>query len=377
MKKFSLTFNKIFFASFIVLWISAAVFNVVKPGDDFSENENRWLAKFPKFSAGDLIEGKFMSGVENYVNDRFIARDYWISMQSVLEYMSGKRESNGVYICSDTLIGSIDGPNHEYVAENIKAINNFIKVTGLPAELMIIPSASEVQSYKLPRFASPWNQSAEIQMIYSNIENAVCIPISDVLKAHKYEYIFYRTDHHWTTWGAYLAYKAYCEAVQLTPAEYRVNRVSDTFNGTLYSTSGVRFIKSDSIDAYKYSGKARCDISNGVTVTSYDSIYFSEFLAKKDKYAYFLGQNQPAVTVYGSGDGGKLLVFKDSYAHCMAPMLLENYSQVTLIDLRYVNKRFDSYFDINEFDRVLFLFSIDSFVNFNDITRLNLAGTAE
>lgn len=377
MKKFSLTFNKIFFASFIVLWIAAAVYNVVKPNADFSENENRWLAKFPKFSVNDMFEGKFMNGVENYVNDRFIARDYWISMQSVLEYMSGKRESNGVYICSDALIGSIDGPNREYVAGNIKAINNFIKVTGLPAELMIIPSASEVQSYKLPRFASPWNQSAEIEMIYSNIENAVSIPISDVLKAHKYEYIFYRTDHHWTTWGAYLAYKAYCEAVQLTPAEYRTNRVSDNFNGTLYSTSGVRFIKSDSIDAYSYSGTARCDISNGVSVTSYDSIYFSEFLAKKDKYAYFLGQNQPAVTVYGSGDGGKLLVFKDSYAHCMAPMLLENYSQVTLIDLRYVNKKFDSYFDINEFDRVLFLYSIDSFVNYNDITRLNLAGTAE
>lgn len=375
MKKSTLTFNKIFFAAFILLWLAAAVYNAVKPSADFSENENRWLSKFPKYSTGDLLEGKFMGGVENYVNDRFILRDYWISMQSVLEYAAGKRESNGVFICSDALIGSIDEPNYEYVAENIKAVNNFIKVTGLPAELMIIPSASEVQSYRLPRFATTWNQSAEIEMIYSNIENAACIPITDVLKAHKYEYIYYRTDHHWTTWGAYLAYKAYCEAVQLTPAEYKANRVSDSFTGTLYSTSGVRFIKSDTIDAFVYSGKARCDISNGVTVTSYDSMYFTEFLAKKDKYAYFLGQNQPAVTVYGSGEGGKLLVFKDSYAHCMAPMLLENYSQVTLVDLRYVNKTFDTYFDINEFDRVLFIYSIDSFVNYNDITRLNLAGT--
>ena len=77
-------------------------------------------------------------------------------------------------------------------------------------------------------------------------------------------------------------------------------------------------------------------------------MYFSEFLDKKDKYAYFLGQNQPAITVYGNSGGGKLLIFKDSYAHCMAPMLLEkNFSQVTLVDLRYVNRTFDHYFDIS------------------------------
>ncbi len=60
----------------------------------------------------------------------------------------------------------------------------------------------------------------------------------------------------------------------------------------------------------------------------------------------------------------------------MAPMLLENFSQVTLVDLRYVNRTFDHYFDISEYDRVLFLYSIDSFVNHSDITRLNLIGTA-
>ena len=376
MKKNKLTFNKIFFASFIFLWLATAAYNLVKPTSDFSENENRYLAKFPRYTTEDLLEGRFMLGVEDYINDRFVARDFWISMQSVLEYAMGKRESNGVYICSDALIGSIDEPNREYVAGNIKAINNFTKVTGLPAEIMIVPSAAEVQAYKLPRFASPWNQSAEIELIYSNIDDAVCVPVGEALKEHKYEYIYYRTDHHWTSWGAYIAYKAYCETAGITPVEYKANRVSDDFKGTLYSTSGVRFIKSDYIEAYVYSGPVRCDISNGVTARSYDSMYFSEFLDKKDKYAYFLGQNQPVITVYGNSGGGKLLIFKDSYAHCMAPMLLENFSQVTLVDLRYVNRTFDHYFDISEYDRVLFLYSIDSFVNHSDITRLNLIGTA-
>ena len=69
------------------------------------------------------------------------------------------------------------------------------------------------------------------------------MPVGEALKEHKYEYIYYRTDHHWTSWGAYIAYKAYCETAGITPVEYKANRVSDDFKGTLYSTSGVRFIK--------------------------------------------------------------------------------------------------------------------------------------
>jgi hypothetical protein len=370
--KTKLSFNKIFFFSFVVLWLAVAGYNLVKPNANFSENENRYFTEFPSYSFYSLTHGTFMNGVESYVNDRFTARDFWISAQSVLEYASGKRESNGVYICPDALIGKIAGPNDEYVAKNVDAINRFIKTAKLPATLMIVPSASDIQAYKLPIFASPWDQEAEINLIYSNIESADCISLADTLKSHKFEYIYYRTDHHWTTWGAYQAYKAYCGALGLTPAVYNANTVSSDFNGTLYSSSGVRFIKSDVINAYQYSGTASCEINDGNKVTDYNSFYFNDYLSKKDKYAYFLGQNQPIVTIKGSGSGGKLLVFKDSYAHCLAPMLLENYSQVTLVDLRYIKKTFSNYFNINDFDRVLFLYSIDSFVNYDDIGKLIL-----
>ena len=144
-----------------------------------------------------------------------------------------------------------------------------------------------MQAYKLPRFCLALNQSAEIELIYSNIDDAVCVPVGEALKEHKYEYIYYRTDHHWTSWGAYIAYKAYCETAGITPVEYKANRVSDDFKGTLYSTSGVRFIKSDYIEAYVYSGPVRCDISNGVTARSYDSMYFSEFLDKRTSMPTF------------------------------------------------------------------------------------------
>ena len=376
MKTNKLNYNIIFFASFILIWFAVTIYNFFKPVSDFSENENRYLAKFPKAEVSTILDGTYMNDIENYINDRFVARDFWISMQSVLQYASGKRENNGVYICSDksgtgALISKLNGPNDAYIDKNIAAINRFIDVTGLPATLMVVPSASSIQSYKLPPLASPWDEKAVIDRIYSDVK-AGCLSVYETLSAHKDEYIYYRTDHHWTTFGASLAYKAYCEYVGLKPAEFTATEVSKSFNGTLYSSSGVRFIKSDTINAYKYSGKATCIINDGTKQTERDSIYFDEFLDKKDKYAYFLGQNQPVITVTGEAGGGKLLIFKDSYAHCMAPMLLENYSEITLVDLRYINKSFDRYFNIGDYDRVLFLYSIDSFVNYDDIGRLTL-----
>lgn len=119
----------------------------------------------------------------------------------------------------------------------------------------------------------------------------------------------------------------------------------------------------------------RCDVYSGGEIKSYDSVYFDEYLDVKDKYAYFLGTNQPIVTIYRDIDSEdnsakKLLVFKDSYAHSMAPVLLENYSQVTLIDLRYFRQQLESVIDVADYDDVLFLYGIDSFVNADDIYML-------
>ncbi len=373
-----ITFNKIFFSVFILLWFAAVLINILTPFRSYSENENRYFSKIPEYSFDTLINGEFMNKVNDYVNDQFIARDNWISAQSMLEYFIGKRESNNVFICKDSLIGKIDGPNEEYIKDNIAGIYDFITATETPASLMIIPGASEILSHKLPSFARVWDQKEKIDEIYNSINFAKCISVYETLSDHKDEYIYYRTDHHWTTYGAYLAYTDYCNACGLSPAEYAADKISKSFNGTLYSSSGVRFINSDTIEAFIVGSDAYCDIFDGNNTQRYDSIYFPDYLNKKDKYAYFLGTNQPVVTVYGDNvNGPRLILFKDSYAHCMAPMLLEHYSQITLVDLRYINRQFDYYFDVNDYDEALFLYSIDTFGNQNDISKLSTYKNAD
>lgn len=370
MNKPNKKFNKIFFACFVIPWFVFAIINIAAPERTFSENENRTLSSFPILkSAKTLVEGDaYMKKVDTYINDQFVLRDTWISLQSTLEFLTGKRENNGVYIADNALISKLDGPNDEYIESNISAINTFNEKYNIKSSIILVPSASEIQSDRLPRFACPWEQKEVIDNIYGKIKNADCISVYDTLSSHKDEYIFYRTDHHWTTYGAYLAYVEYCNAKGITPADYKYDTVSRDFNGTLYSKSGVRFTESDTIEAYSLDFDTECSILSVGKKEEHSSVYFEEYLGKKDKYAYFLGTNQPVITVKGNIDKtDKLLIFKDSYAHCLTPMLLEHYGEITLVDLRYIKNPLDRYFDVSQYDSALFLYSTDTFVNYNDL----------
>jgi hypothetical protein len=227
--------------------------------------------------------------------------------------------------------------------------------------------------------APVWSQKDEINGIYEKIKTSEksgrvnCVSAYEILSEHKSDYIYYRTDHHWTTYGAYLAYTRYCAANGLDAAKYTADKISDSFNGTLYSKSGVRFMQSDSMEAFNCGYTVKCDVFDGTNTVSNDSMYFTEYLNKKDKYAYFLGPNEPIVTIKGnSGTGKNLLMFKDSYSHCFAPMLLEFYDEITLADLRYINQDLNNLIDFEQFDSVLFLYSVDTFANQNDIIKLKI-----
>lgn len=368
------TINKIFFAAFFVVWCVITVANGFKKPADFSENESRYLAEFPAFSWGKFVEGEFMRGVDNYFNDQFIGRDNWISAQSVAEYAIGKRESNGVYIGRNKLLPKVDLPDQTVIDANIKGINDFTARTGLVSYLMLVPSAGAVQPQNLPRFAKDWGEEKTIADIYARTKKVAGIDAAEILKQNTEKQLYYNTDHHWTQYGAYLAYTEFCAAAGTAPQPYTATVVSESFNGTLYSKSGVRFADSDTMERFETPYDGGCEVVDGDKTAHYNSFYFPEYLAKKDKYAYFLGTNKPLVTIYGTNNTGKsLLMFKDSYAHCFAPLLLSEYDKITLVDLRYVNGKLTNVVTPSDYDAVLHLYSVDTFVHQNSSRKLSQA----
>ncbi len=365
---------------FVVILLSLPIVTILMPKNDFSEVENRYLAKWPKFSIDNIIDRDYMNGIEDYVSDHFILRDGWVSMKSSIEYLTGKRENNGVFIGDDALIENIAKPNLKYVESNINGIIDFYNKTGKKSYIMLVPTALEIWQEKLPSFAEGWSQRDFIKDTVKKLEDVTSeIDVYKVLYEHSDEYIYYRTDHHWTSYGAYLAYREMASALylnQLSLNDFDIKTKTYDFNGTLYSKSSYRNTTPDRIDAYELTrGNTVTEVlvNNGAEEKSYSSIYFDEFLDKKDKYSYFLGTNEPIVTIKTNVvNGRKLLVFKDSFSHTYSQFLLADFEEIVLVDLRYLNIGVDKYIDIETFDTVMFLYNVDTFASTADIGKLSM-----
>ena len=372
------------FCAFLALLFAA---NALTPDQAMSENENRVLAQKPKITAGtfrlppltglfssdqggDFFTGKLMADYETYVIDQFVLRDAWVAAKAWSERLVGKGENNGVYFCDDsTLISRFDQPDATRLERNLANITRFMESVEVPVNFGLIPTQAKIWAHKLPAGA-PNADQAEVMAQAAQTVGDSFIDLTQALEGHADEAIFYRTDHHWTSLGAYYGYQGLSGALGYTPvplSDYTKTTVSTEFYGTVFSASGVRWVEPDQMDVYVP--------EEGITVVShtYDKagkpveepreLYVESFLEVKDKYSMFLGGNQSlGVVKTGNTDKPKLLLIRDSYADSLVPFLTPHYSEIHLIDLRYYKQSVSGYIQDNGIDQVLILYSVPNFV---------------
>ncbi len=354
-----------------VLTLSVAA-NALTPDQEFSQIENRALAQKPKLTADTLLSGSFMSDYETYVNDQFVLRDFWVAGKAYVERILGKKENNDVYFCADgALITRFDEPDADRVSRNLDKVNQFAAAVEVPVTLGLIPTQACVWSHKLPANAPNYDQKLVLDYVAEN----TALPTVDILStlmAHKDEAIFYRTDHHWTSLGAYYGYVALADALDYEPvplSQYQKTTVSGSFYGTVFSSSGVRWVAPDEMDTYVPEEGIRvssvtCDADWNPLVVEERQLYDESYLDKKDKYSMFLGGNQPlAVVETGNTDKPKLLIIRDSYTDSLVPFLTAHYSEIHLADLRYCKAPLSSYVTKAGIDQVLVLYSVPNFTS--------------
>lgn len=370
MSKRSNIIQMIVFLGFIALF---AVLFLVVPDREFSEQENRYLDSAPKFSFEALFEGKFTKKFEDYLTDQFVGRDEWISMKAASELALGKQANNGVYLCDeDTLIQRFEQPDPQRFEANTAAIEKLCNNVDVPVYLALIPGAADIWRDKLPKKAPNADQSALIGQVYSGT-TAAPVDIRSALEAHKDEYIYYRTDHHWTSLGAYYGYQALMESMELTPLPmdaFEQKTVSDAFFGTTYSKCGMHWVAPDSMEIFE------SDIP--VTITNYSdgtpaegSLYVMSFLEQKDKYSMFMGGNTPLVTIETqNADAPSLLIIRDSYTDSMVQFLIHHFSEIHIMDLRYNKNSVQNYVAENGIDQVLVMYSVSNFSTDVNVTQL-------
>ena len=366
-KKYSI-FLTALFCAFLGVAVTA---NALTPDREFSDIENRALAKRPALSWKTVRTGAFMSDYESYITDQFPARDGWTAAKAYLEKAVGKQENNGVYFCDDsTLITRFEEPDQKRLANNIGYVNTFADKAGVPVTFGLIPTQASVWADKLPQGAPNYDQKLVMQQAAQSVSPRF-VDLSAALTSHKDEPIFYRTDHHWTSLGAYYGYVGLAEALGYTPVpleQYTKTTVSTEFYGTVFSSSGVRWVKPDEMDTYVP--------EDGITVVShtYDSkgnpveeprqLYDKSYLSKKDKYSMFLGGQQSlGVVKTGNPDKPKLLLIRDSYSDSLVPFLTAHFSEIHLMDFRYCKLSPSQYIAENGINQALVLYSVPNFVS--------------
>ena len=358
------TYSRLVTALFAAFLGAGLVSGLALPAKSVSETENRSLAQWPRFSWQALREGSFTKDVETYLSDQFPLRDGWITLKSGMEYALGLREFHSVYLCGDTLISKVDEPEPAEVEKRLGYLQMLTQKTELPVYGAFIPTAAEVWRDKLPKGAKTCDQKEFLRQVREKT-TAEYVDMLAALQSHADEPIYYRTDHHWTSLGAYYGYCALAQAMGRQPVSldaFSPQTVTQDFQGTLYSTSGVHWLPADSIETYVPEG--------GITVTGYRDgqlapgiLYDKTYLEKKDKYSMFLGGNQPLCILENpQAPEGTVLVVRDSYCDALAPFLAQSFSKVYLVDLRYYRASVAELAEEYGADAIAVLYSVSNFL---------------
>lgn len=363
--------NKLITIIFCAILVTGIGASVLLPDKYYSENEKRTLKQLPAISANAVFSGKFGDEIEKYLADQFPARNGWVTLKTLSDRTLGKRESGGVYFAEDDyLIEAHKTLNNKQLTANISAakqLSNLLNEKGIKLRVMLVPTAADILSDKLPAFAPNADQSAIIE--YARKQGLNIVNVSSALREHSGEYIYYKTDHHWTSLGAYYAYAAWqsaCGRPYSTLSEWRTETLCNNFRGTTYSKVNYPFAPCDDIMAYYKTLYHEVDYNNGSYITN--SIYERKYLNGSDQYAVFLNSNQAETIIHGSGTG-RLLIIKDSYANTFAQFTADDFEETHLIDMRFFRGSVIKYSADHKITEALVLYNIPNFSNDSGITR--------
>ena len=364
--------NGMLIFAFVLIVLIFSIANLIHRDRDVSENENRKLAQRPKFSVSALTDGSYFSGVTAWYNDQFIGRDGWITMDLGGHKLLGRRESGDVYLGrKGYLLKKPVSMNDATVDAKTEAIRNFaVAYPDVHMYFTPAPSAATILTDKVPRNAPIPDQLDQIETIYTRLGTVTPLDITTTLQRHKDEYIYYKTDHHWTSLGARYAFEAIALNMDVSAvSDYDVHTVSTTFRGTQSSESGDRRSK-DTVQVYT---PKDVDVSYLVSIPAAQekraSMYVREALDTKDQYTVFFGGNYPLVEISTTANAGRcLLMFKDSYANCFIQFLTPYFDKIIMIDPRYYYDDLTSVITTQGVTDILFLYSADTFMEDTSLT---------
>ncbi len=385
--------NKLTVGAFLAVLAACIVFLLMPADTDSVTEENRTMTTIPPFTAENIFSGRLAQDTESAVGDNIGMRSYLKDLADKIQSLGGFVPETGEIIYTDTDIGTgttqkqtllladnaameVFIRSREQEEAYAEAVNHYARKLpeGIRLYSMLIPTRL---SFMKPMYRNLQDSQRDtIESIYEKLdENVTAVDAYSYLEAHSDEYIYFRTDHHWTQLGAYYGYRAFMDAEggeAVSKDSYEVNTISGVL-GYLYDRAPRSSLAEnpDAIEWYDINADSHISVimrNNDEELTSYNGVMYD---VRKANYNFFMGSDHPVVEMINENNpnGKTLVILRESYANVFAPWIIESYGRVILIDPRIYTRGFDKILERYNPDEALILNYIFT-ANFEDYCTL-------
>lgn len=333
------------------------------PQVTFSQMEKRYLAQAPELNIKTLASGDWSAQAEEYLSDHVVGRNFLVGIYAYLELLEGRQHLKDVWLEDGRLLEAPVTQDSRAISRNVTALEKLSETLQQPIHMLIVPSAGWAAG------VSGYDDDETLAAIRTAAgEGLAVIPTEDIYGGHPE--LYYTTDHHWTSRGAYLGYAACASALGREVAregDFTVTAV-EGFQGSTYSRSALWLTPGEKLELWQ--GSDDLTVTNGETEGTHPGIFYPERLEEADKYTVFLDGNHSIVRIQNPEKTGKLLVIRDSYGNCLGGFLAESYGEVVLVDLRYYRQSISQLAQEEGFDDILVCYSCANFLTDTNIPLL-------
>lgn len=360
-------FNRITAVIVFVFIVSFLVLTIFREKGSESYQENRKLAELPEFTFSAIMDGSYTDNLGEYFTDHFVGRSYWISASGIVNANMGEGIVNDVFVTEDMLLGLYETPVDSY-NEFASDVNMYAENYDGTVYFAVIPTSAGVYNDRLPEYLSNNGEKQKIDTLYNSVDNSIRkIDAYNILKMLNDNYIYYRNDSKWTSYGAFCVYRTVIQKLGFLPSaydKYTIEHVTGDFRGNLYNKSQYSEVKSDMLDVYTYRDGAEITECTGYNNdgTSYTKqLYDKSFISTNDMYNMYLGEDAPLVKIKTTvNNERKLLVIKDNYADCFIPFLIQHYSEIAVISPDCIESGISNFVNPDDYEQTLILFGIET-----------------
>lgn len=348
--------RKLGILALIALWAVLSLTLWFGPKADYTNSERRKLAKMPDITLNSIFDGKFMGDFEDFTLDQFPLRDSFRQVKSLFHYYALRQsDNNGIYLVGDT-VAKLEYPLNEssvnYATGRLQYLyESYLKDTDCKIYTAMIPDKGY---YLAEENGYPAMDYAALEQAYQDaLSFAEYVDIKDLLSAEDY----YRTDTHWRQEKILDVAQAITGAMGTSfAADFTEVKLDAPFYGVYFGQAALPMLPED-MAILQNEILQNCTVTDPITGKT-SEVYNMQKLTSPDLYDVFLSGAQPLLTVENpAGNGSELVLFRDSYGSSLAPLLLGDYSKVTLVDIRYMPPdQIGNYVNFQDQD-VLFLYS--------------------